>query len=430
MKGNRTIRRGAIMVALGLIALALLADAALKGYGQNRLAEAQTSYENEVGTLNVQNYQLPAVPDEQNAAIWLSAGAGALIFFKGEAELVAALAARSASGLSAEDLSRVQAIVERNAGGLSILDRSRSCHSSNFHIDYASGDSAKLPPLNTFIHAAKLLRCKAALEFRRGGFEDSARTIETLGKLAASMEQERLLITLLIGIVAERLQLSALQDLAQSPAASPALLDRLRSGFSPVDLTEEYRRTMSLYGASMMEALLRGRNGDDEHSQALPWLARRNPDLAAAQFLDLQRKTSLNWRRPYPIARAARASTTRLPYLMNLLPDDLGKDRTDEVARVTSSDSNRRLARIALHLRLQSSQAGLYPPNLAAIPGAMEQDPFTGAPLHYEVHRDGSAELSSPESPDLLREFVPEPPASFYAAGCRWLLPAPAHSSH
>jgi hypothetical protein len=415
---RRWMRR-AVLAVLILIALGLAADAASKAYGQRRLAVARALFEKEVGTLNLTLYRLPAVPDEKNGATWLTAGTGALIFFRGEDEVIARLAAKPASDWSQEEISKIAGILERNADGLAILDRARSFPDTSFGIDTAHNDSARLPPLMGFLRGAKLLRCKAVVEFRRGALEDSTRTMESIGTIASSLEREPTLITLMVGLAIERLQLSALQDLAQSRAVSPALIARLQSAISPVDLPDRVRRELALGAGSMTEGLLSGRIGD---LSVLPWRVRRMSDLAAAQFLDLQREESRSWEQPYPVVKAAARRGAEVPLLIR--PLWFEANRRDARARVVFFLSQRRLAALALRLRLQAIRSEGYPGDLASTPGAMEPDPFTGSPLHYRLRGDGSAELSSPEAPAMLKEFVPESQLPGYNAACHWDLPA------
>lgn len=266
------------------------------------------------------------------------------------------------------------------------------------------------------------------MEFRNGSLDDSTRTIEILGRLAASLEREPMGITLLLGVSVERLQLSAVQEITQSPAATPGFLNRLRASLSQVDLAEQYRRAMILNGSSIVD-VIRGGTIDEaqfreaDYREAFPWVIRQWPDLAAAQFLDLQRKRSRLWGLPYPVAKASEDSEASKPFPLRQLDDVFLRDRPEFTGRISSMVSNRRLATIGVDLRIRRLESGHYPPNLAAVPDALKPDPFTGKPLRFERRADGSAELSSPEAPALIRDFTLEPQVSLYTEGCRWVLP-------
>ncbi|MCI0658797.1 MAG: hypothetical protein L0170_17225, partial [Acidobacteria bacterium] len=406
--------RWAVIAMLGLVAMALVAWDLLKVYGRHRLREARAAFEREVGTLDLGAYELPAVSEEKNAATWLTAGAEALIFFGeddksgGEKKLIADLAAKPASKWSKDDDTRMEAIVARNAGGFLILDHARSCITSNFYIDYPHVASTKLPRLFDFIYAAKLLRAKARLEFRRGRLEESARTAEMLGSLAASMEREPVLIVLMVGGTVERLQLSAVQDLVQSSSENRDLLTRLGSSLLTTNLTAQYRRSLVVDSAWMMGEIYEEGNQAKPRLPSFPWAMRQMPDLAAAQLLDLQRESASIVEDPYPVTRKATPpSVSRGSFLTGSWDEGVLENRLNAAARISSVLSNRRLAALAIGLRLGAEEACRYPSDLSASAEAQEPDSFTGKPLHYRVRADGSAELTSPGAAEMLAEIIP-----------------------
>jgi hypothetical protein len=91
------------------------------------------------------------------------------------------------------------------------------------------------------------------------------------------------------------------------------------------------------------------------------------------------------------------------------------------LVRYQSIASLRRLARVAISLRLAALENGRYPDALAAWPEASAPDPFTGGPLRYELATDGSAVVAVPGAEALydrinqVKSFVPY----------TWTLPAP-----
>jgi|GEM_PF-2072988 len=428
--------RWAVIAILGLVAMALVAWDVLKVYGRHRLREARAAFEREVGTLDLGAYELAAVPEEKNAATWLTAGAEALIFFGGddksggEKKLIADLAAKPASKWSKDDDTRMEAIVARNAGGLLILDRARSCITSNFYIDYSHVASTKIPRLIDFLYAARLLRAKATLEFRRGRLEESAHTAEMLGSLAASMEREPVLIVLLVGGTVERLQLSAVQDLVQSSSANLDLLARLGSSLLTTNLTAQYRRSLVVDSAWMMGEIYEELSEAKPRLPSFPWAIRQMPDLAAAQLLDLQRELASIGEGPYSVSKKAiLTSVSRRSFLTGSWDEGVLENKLNAAARISSVLSNRRLAALAIGLRLGAEEARRYPSDLSAYAEAVEPDPFTGKPLHYQVRADGSAELTSPGAAEMLAEIIPRSSGLTHGDAYRWLLPAPGWAS-
>jgi len=93
-------------------------------------------------------------------------------------------------------------------------------------------------------------------------------------------------------------------------------------------------------------------------------------------------------------------------------------------ARATATTSARDLAHIAIALRREAFAKGRYPATLPAIDGAPSDDPLTGGPRAYVVNADGSAELGSKTTLEVLRS-IGSGLQLFNDSLYRWKLPAP-----
>jgi hypothetical protein len=99
-----------------------------------------------------------------------------------------------------------------------------------------------------------------------------------------------------------------------------------------------------------------------------------------------------------------------------------GQAAKSSIGRVQSTLSLRKLARIAVAVRLEGLEDGAYPETLASLPGATQPDPFAGTPLTYERRPDGSARISVPDFAVLWKQISDIGPG---AQPFVWELPAP-----
>ncbi len=80
----------------------------------------------------------------------------------------------------------------------------------------------------------------------------------------------------------------------------------------------------------------------------------------------------------------------------------------------------RQMTALGLEVRRAGLERGAYPTDLSAFPGAKIPDPFSGKPIAYTLHPDGSATLAVPDADSLYQKLTEGKRA---AIGFTWTLP-------
>jgi hypothetical protein len=411
-----------VIITVAVFAAAALAVAlAARVYGAIRLSRAQSRFEREVGPLTLLPFVKPRIPAEKNAATWLRAGAGATIFFGDDTAIVGTLAYKSFDQWTADETARFETILERSRPALTLLDRARPLRESNWEIPYLDGYDAKLPNLLAALNAAKLLAAQGRLAVGRGDRATALASVETLGALARSHENESLLIMLMVGLAIEKLEVELVRDILTTPAVAPGELDRLDAALCDRDLHAAMRLSVRQEAVSLAKS-----DGSELADPVLEWKDRWQVDLLreaiVASALDAHRISLADIERPVTVPLsdpddshegfAQRAMHGFQPNLRSMS------------ARTMATLSARELAQLALALRRATVAGAAYPPALPAVRGIAEADPLTGEARSYRVAADGSAELASTTTDAVLGSIFPAR-TGVYDALYVWRLPPP-----
>ena len=423
MAMSKVVRRTVRVVGVALV-VALAGLLALRIYGDGRLAAAEREFRANVGPMAGNAYASATVPDEENAAIYLRAGAEAVVLPGGDKALAAELTSVDRTGWNGPQVTEIRRILGANAPALELLHRAAGMTRSSFSlVDRANVDEdlkTKLPLLK-LLWAQRLLWLDAHLALRDGDMMRLADDAKAMSVMAVALEREAPLIAELVGIAAEKILLGTVADATASPHLEAATVSGLSEALLDLDLHAAWRRSLAfefkLPGGA--EALRR----DSEPPKGL---IRRVGYLAAPGF----------WDAPYVEWMARLLKAVDVPYRTSLssLTDQRPRggfsplaaaipNLTQACGRNQVILSERRLARLALALRRQGLATGVYPDSLDAFPEASAPDPFTAEHIVYTHRRDGSAQLSVPGGVKLWERMQRN---VGFAGPFTWELPAPA----
>jgi hypothetical protein len=429
MNGYRVVKYLLVGIAL-VVGLGLFGALAIHLYGAHRLADVSRRYEREVGPLSVRAFVRPKVAVEENAVTWQRPGVLAAVFFPGDQALVGSLSARPFSDWSRDDASSLEAVLARNGPAIELLEHARGMRASNWEIAYDQGTTAKIPNLLAAVNAAKMLAARGRLAHGRGDRETAIVTAETLGALARSHEAEPSTIVLLIGLAIERLQLGLVHELTASAITSRDDLDRLDASLCDEDLSGAVRHTIRGDAAAIVHDV--GSESESMLTSLHTALHRRIrrvlANVVAAVALEAHRAAEKNVGGPVIAPLPDTSTDEEGGGWWNRLANVYAPNVASVSARATATASARDLARLAIALRRAASVDGRYPATLPTIAGVPTDDPLTGGPRGYVVRADGSAELRSMTTVEIIRSISPGlqlPLDALY----RFTLPAPRRGS-
>ncbi|MGA9750744.1 MAG: hypothetical protein WBS54_03045 [Acidobacteriota bacterium] len=398
-----------------LVLLAALAVVfALRWRGERALRDARREFTQKVGPLNPAAYRPKPMPEEENGAVWLLAGARAVVIFPSERQGLRSLAETSSSHWSPAQVQLAGRLLQRNAPALTLLHRSSTRKACDLS-DAVTGKTGYLLPL---VAAARLLAADSRDALRQGDMDRFFASAETLRRLASAQECQVELIDLLLGSYAERLLLPVIQEAASAPSLQASDMARLGALLPAVDLAAAMRRTVGYEAAGMMDRIANGT--ETEHLGIQLGLTRRLA-LWVGGSADSARALR-GW--------AAWAESMGQPYARRLAPPPAQESASDNpyvfdrqgktAGRVQATMALRQMTAFGLEVRKAGLERGVYPAELSAFPGAANPDPFTGKPVAYTLHPDGSATLSIPGG-DALYDKLSN--GKIPTIGATWTLP-------
>ena len=401
MAMSKVVRRTVRVVGVALVVV-LAGLLALRIYGNRRLTAAEREFMANVGPMAGPPDGSASVPDEENAAIYLRAGAEAVVLPGGDKAAAAELTVGDPTRWNAQQVTEVRRILTANAPALELLHRAAGMTKSSFGlVDPANvvEDLKTKLPLLKLLWAQRLLWLDAHLALRDGDMVRLADDARAMSVMAAALERETPLIAELVGIAAEKILLGTVADAVANPHLDEAAVSNLSRVLLDVDLRAAWRRSLAF--ESKVPGGLQAFEGG---SKTRGDLIRRVVYLAAPSY----------WDAPYVEWMARLAEAVDVPYASRLSSLTEQRPRSGlsplaaSIANLTQAAgrnqvilSERRLARLALALRRQALQTGAYPGSLAAFPEAGAADPFTGERLTFTLRPDGAARLSVPSGVEL-----------------------------
>lgn len=403
-----------------LLALALLAGLLWIWSGQRRLDEARRLFEQDVGSLDLSSFALPPVPEADNAAHWVLEASHATVVPDRQAQRFRDLVRTPVDRWTEADLELARRIVYENEPALELFRRALDTERTSFGIDYTQGVDAPTPDrLTTMIGGARLLRLEAKLALHAGEPDRALDALGALGKMADALGAESFLLTTLF----ETAILNRVTEVAHEVVAlgvrDRELLRRAKSLLESPDPGSTMRRAFR--AEATLAAVTPVTRWVDHDAEWLPWWSRwllEQTELRMrAAILDDYRRMVEALEKPWSHFHRQTFEpdfwTQRSPLWPSIV---------DSLERLESTQTARALGRAAIDLWTDRLEGEPYPQMLS--PEELSTDTFSGEPVVYERHADGTGELSAPSAIRLWREYLPGasqremPPFT-------WQLPAP-----
>jgi hypothetical protein len=409
---SRRWRRG-VVLALALVATLLLLRAVLgKALGPLVLRRAEQRFEGEFGPFEGWISE-EAVGDEENAAVALRLAVAALRLSAEDHQRLRAL--RSTADPS-NDLAGLRPLLSRNAEALAWLDQAAARPRSSFFPRAAMASDATLPieELSALLRLERLSAALGLLALSEADERGLERALRQLAGLAVALRQQRLGVTSLLAGSAERAYYDLLWRRAALPgggevfAAADHLLQRIEAapGYRAALASDAARAYVSLRAVGAAGEDMRVEEptwGERFASLLSPW----TPQHVEADFLYAYLDLALALDRPrvaWP-ARLKRLGPSRavdrlLPWRgPRIVSSLLIPNLLDALQKEQRLDCERRLARLAVSLRLELARRGAYPgrlPEAAVVPLSAERPALVRRP-------DGGVDLSLPAAAASIR---------------------------
>jgi hypothetical protein len=409
MSGSAVVRWTIRVLGVALV-VALAVLLVLRVYWSRRLAVAERDLRTQLGPLVASALESPKVPDDQNAAVFLRAGAEALILLGDDKPLVGDMSTTRPESWTESQCADLRRIVAANAPALELLHRAVGLEKSNLGLADSAAKMEKPAPVPLLFKALwvqRLLYDDAFLALKEHNVRRGLANAEVMSAMAAALEREPLLVAELVGIGCEKMLLGVVAGATASPDLDRAGISPLERTVVGVDLRDAWKRSLAQVALTRLgSAASPGCGGVRKILCSI--LPRRYDALAVEYCLRLVNAIDM----PYG---------TELGDVAIAVPFNT-PDLVRAAARNQVVLSQRRLARIALALRRQALETGTYPTALNAFPEVSEKDPFTGGRIVYTRRLDGSAQVNVPEGVKLWDEANPEVhnPGPF-----TWELPPP-----
>jgi hypothetical protein len=427
--------RWTVRLMATVLVVALAALLALRIYGSAHVAAAEREFARKIGPREA-TASVPAnVPDGENAAVFLRAGAEAMILPGNDRPQVGELSMAPAESWSEAQRADVRRILANNGPTLERLHRAAGMTRSNFGAVAWDTKTHELttPPLLKLMTAQRLLLIDARIALLE---HDSARLLAdaaSMATMAAGLERETATVELQVGMACEKMLLAAVGEAVAEPSIDRETLTKLQGMLVDTDLRVAWRRS-NLWQQTGIQGHVAAVMSD-------PVTARAPKVLLYGRFLDfafgrifqaqqLEIRADLIAAVDQPLGldppwlrRGLHQPRTILDMFDVFESVMFGQTAKSSIGRVQSTLSLRELARIALEVRLQGLATGSYPETLASLPGGSNADPFAGKPLSYVRRPDGSARISVPNF-EALWKHISDVGAK--AQPFSWELPAPA----
>jgi hypothetical protein len=404
---SRAGRRFGLFLALAVVVV-LGAMLVLRRQSTRRLERAIARFEAEAGSLDLSTYAPPPVERRENAALWLRAGAGALILDTPQNVLIERRVRALGEPWTPADAESFAALLADHEPARRLIDRAASLERSSFEIEYRRGAEAEIPDFLSLLRAARLLAVECDFRQQRGESEPALAALHLLERLTAAQRAETVLIALLAGSATERLYLDRLEAMLQL-VADPDAVRALRRDLEHLDSsTVPPQRSFAADTAAVIPWILR--NPGEWPSEISPAAGRSAPGplrpyialigldrKAAALVLEMGLQTVESV--TIPSARwdageqtRARKAPDRLVPSAATIARALAPNYRHAIQRLQWIQSARALGRLAVDLRLSRLGHGVYPSQPADLPLSAA----TGETAVYRILDDGTVEVAFP----------------------------------
>jgi hypothetical protein len=434
MPTSPVVRRAVQAVGI-LLLVALAALLGLRVYGSRRLAGAEREFGERVGPREATASVSAKVPDVENGAVFLRAGAEAIILLGNDRPQVGEMTMTRPNSWSESQRADLRGILANNGPALELLRRAAGTTKSLFGAVTWDEKTHELtaPPLLELATAQRLLLVDARMALLEHNPARLLADAASMATMAAGLERETPTVELLMGIACERMLLAAVSDAVADPFTGRETLSTLQKMVVDTDLRAGWRRG-NLAEQAVISKHVAAVIGDSVSTRQeriglyAQFMEFAFGKIFQAQQLEIRADLIAAVDQPLGLDPSWSRRGVHQPRTIFDMFDVFesvmfGQSAKSSVGRVQSTLSLRELAKIALAVRLQGLATGSYPETLALLPGAMRPDPFAGKPLTYDRRKDGSARISVPDFEVLWKRFSD---VGASAQPFSWELPAPA----
>lgn len=403
--------RRAALSAGALFLLVLLAVPAVHLYGSSQYDQA-LSKAGEL-TLDPAAFEMPEIPDHENAAVWIEAGAGSMILSPEDVELRADLNMNGpARTWEPGQLEAARSLLDRYSGGLETVHRVAALEASSYKIRYRDGLKAEIPDLMAILNSARLLFLEVRVAEIEGDELGTLSALASLSRIAETLEEESTLITALVGIACERMLLVSMGEVvgsSQAWAGQPEFLNELEGILPTQGRVEMLGRTMDAWTAIMLAhgPLANGEEGAAPTAEK-PFFLEPFGTLTRAEVLRARDHIAGLMdvpfgRSPELFERPAEPSSLT-PHKKAVFEDEWGFVKA--LARAQSIAAQRQLVRAAIEVRRLAHSSGSYDAERPTIAELQTADPFTDRRLVYVLEEDGSVKIALDDATPLLEKTI------------------------
>ncbi len=431
MAMSKVVRRTVRAVGVALV-VALAGLLALRIYGNRRLVAAEREFAASVGPVAGPPDASASVPDEENAAIYLRAGAEAVVLPGGDKALAGEFTTLEPKRWDSQQVAEIRRILAANAPALTLLHRAAGMTRSSFGLGDLVNETeelkAKMPVLK-LLWGQRLLLLDARLALLDGDWQRFLTDAGSMSTMAVAIERESPMVAMLIGVAAEKILLTVTSEATARTEVSLKTLQSLQGLLLDTDLRANWRRALlvSAVGTDRRVAAIRAdpsRRAADEGGGLQGWVMDvLFRDIFSAQQRELYSDLVDVLGQPLGSnPRWADRGKARPKSMFNVFESVMFPGLAGSGGRVQSTMSVRNLASVALKVRMEGLQTGSYPQTLAAYPEAVRPDSFAGKPLSYVRRPDGSVVISVPDFAALWKRISD---AGLSSQPYTWELPAP-----
>jgi len=392
--------------AVSLIGLATVSALRLSG-----AMTPQPGPEYDLTDFEAVDFEKTGIPNDENAAAWLQAGAGAIVRSDEEKKVLAQAGYVPYEEWSKELRREVRDALDRHSGALETMHMAANLERSSYDIRYSEGFHLELPDFLQLIDACRVLMLEVRVALADGNEQRTLTSLATMARLAESLKSEPTTITALVGIACERMMLTVAGEVVGST----------QPWIGNTDFLAELEATIPVASGTMFVGHLYDGWVAVMELELNRWTAGTSTlepeaDLGLEELADVGRREIAH-------NRSQLLSLLDTPYgddpgvfddpaQLTLIKSERGssadiKGFLKAIMRFQAALAQRQLVRAGIALRRHALEHGVYPAELPATGELTNPDPFTGRPLIYEPRPDGSLVLTLDGALELLEQFIP-----------------------
>ncbi len=386
-------RKGILFAVGGLLVAAAGLLLLVQHRGARRLAEALARFELEIGTLDPLAHAPPDLPDAENAAFWFGKGHAALVLDDTDRAALTDFWDNDREALGPA----VEAFLERNGTALGHFRHAGELRFSSWGVGYDTGPNPPMPDLLEQLWVKKVIATDARAALAAGDLKRVAADARALASLHRSLEREPLLIFQLIAGSVELSHHDLVQRILLSDLGDTELLRELAEQLDARSTGEALRAAFAVEGSWMKSTI------EQSTEDAGPlWKRLRNAPARvwapyeSAAGVDLYYRVATAVELPATRIETHVYSAPKSTPVMGIIAEMLVPNLIDGLEKHRATVAARRLARLAIELRLHALEHGDYPASLEGFPGGEPSDPYAEGSVRFERSEDGTVTVSFP----------------------------------